>query len=212
MANRDFLVICSVSKVVLSAVLDRERSFFLALTFVTMTTVLGLLVALALLLQVLVESAIAVALPVLLAHHAHAVVGHLPVYALLRESAHLVFATLRLLVLLTRLQCVSLNARIHLREQQAEHALTVLPLKVVQVDLVRERLGRVLRRLARRATGHIDGLPVGRSAHRRETCWVRHLLLLLLLEGILFTDLFFDLLESLQEELLNFAALVEHHL
>ena len=70
-------------------------SFFVA-------TVLRLFVTLALLLQVLVKAAVAISLTVVLAHrHVTFLIDHLAVQALFRQSSHLVFSTLSLLVLLS---------------------------------------------------------------------------------------------------------------
>ena len=65
-------------------------------------TILGLFVTLALLLQVLIEAAITIPFTVVLAHcHRIFSIYHLPIQALLRQSSHLIFSTLSLLVLLS---------------------------------------------------------------------------------------------------------------
>ena len=169
---------------------------------------LGLLVALALLLQVLVESLIAV----LLAVGPQLVLVWQAGLVMLGKRPHVFFPCLRLTHRLAGLERVRLHAGVHLGEQKAEDALAVLPLKVVQVHFVREGLGRItgllwhVRRLSASNRGTPRAKPgsIGHLGHGR----VCHLPLLLLLKGILLTDFFFDLLEGLQEELLDLGPLV----
>ena len=65
-------------------------------------------------------------------------------HLLLRHSLHILLPILGVICGLAGLKRVGLHTSVHLREEEAEDALSVLPLEVVQVNLVRECLRWVL--------------------------------------------------------------------
>lgn len=104
------------------------------------------------------------------------------------KSFDLGFSVLSLPDLVLHLSA-GVDSGIHLGEQKSEHALSVFPLKVVQVHFVAEGLLRLFRL-------HI---------------LARRLLQFLFLVDLL-TDFLLDLLEGLQEKLFHLAALIQNDL
>jgi len=179
----------SSSVLLMLVVLNCERCLFLfilgvvvillhLLLLLLVVAILGLFVALALLLQVLIESLVAILLTVI-----HAEIISAP-NALLRHGSHLSFSVLSLFGLLAGLQSVSLHTSIHLWEQETQYAFAILPLQIIQVDLVRESLCRILRNSIRRGwlpAAHAIVRPLIGGAHLWHRRWICHLSLLLFL-------------------------------
>ena len=120
---------------------------------------------------------------------------------------------LRLFHVLSRGGCAGWITRIHLREEKTEHTLPILPLKVIQINLVSEILGRRLS-LTSSIDRHVtllSELILSNRAILRNT-WHGNTLLLLLLNSVLLSNLFLDLLKCLQEELLYLASLIQDNL
>ena len=61
-------------------------------------------------------------------------------HAFVRDCLHVSLALLHLLQILPRLHSIGRNPCIHLGEEEAKDALSVFPLQVIQIDLVREWL------------------------------------------------------------------------
>ena len=61
-------------------------------------------------------------------------------HAFVRDCLHVSLALLHLLQILSRLHSVRRHSCIHLGEEEAKDALSVFPLQVIQIDLVREWL------------------------------------------------------------------------
>lgn len=105
------------------------------------------------------------------------------------------------------------DTRVHLREQKSKDSLPIFPIEVVQIDLFGVGLltadlavfsGSTHRRRSKRtlASRSLRILKL-RTLHLGISKPTKLVLLLLPLNGNLLSDLFFDLLQGLKEELLD---------
>ena len=134
----------------LRLVFNGKRCLSVLVVSLVLWSELGLFITSALLAHVLLKGHLPVLVPVAL------VSATVPIDIVVREHTHgsvcTAFSISSLLDGLPGGKGISLHTCVHLREEQTKDALTILPLEIVQVNLVTEGLGsdacRVVSRLA----------------------------------------------------------------